>query len=416
MKVLVVSYLLDPRLGGGAATTALRLCRGLARQGIEVVAVTTHDQSSLSITMQDGIKIYGFRPRNLYWVAEKNRQSLAKKVLWQLIDTWNPHVYRYLREVIRREAPDVVHVNKLRGLSPAVWAAAAAEGCRPIVQSCHDYEIISPEGSLESRVGRWALARHWSLRPYQALRARWSNMVDLVTAPSRYTLQTITDLGFFSGSRRLVVPNSHGFSREDLARLAQDRNGGQMGSTEFNLLYLGRLESLKGIDVLCEAFAGIAAELPCVQLDVAGNGSREAILRETYAGIPQIRFHGHVSGPAKDRLIADANMLVMPSVVREVFGISIVEAYAYGKPVIASRVGGMPELVREGETGLLVEPGNVVGLQQAIRQMAADPRRAEVMSPACREAAQQYTLEAVTDAYLEAYMADGHGANVLKGI
>lgn len=408
MKVLVVSYLLDPRLGGGAATTALHLCQGLVRRGIEVVAITTHDEPESRVAHQDGMKLYSFRPKNLYWVAEKSRQPLARKVIWQLIDTWNPHVYNYVRQIIRREAPDVVHVNKLRGLSPSVWAAAAAENGRPIVQSCHDYEIISPEGSLESTVGRWALARHWSVRPYQALRSRWSEKVDVVTSPSRFTLQTITDLGFFKRSRQLVVPNSHGFTLEELRRLAPARNEAQRPAGRLNILYLGRLESIKGIDILCEAYAAIAPELPHTRLDIAGSGSREASLRESYGGLAQFRFHGHVAGPAKEKLITEADVLVMPSIWQEVFGISIIEAYAYGKPVIASRIGGMPELVREGQTGLLVEPGHVTALQDAIRHLAATPDLAQAMSPACREAARAYTLEAVIEAYLDAYGRTGN--------
>jgi glycosyltransferase involved in cell wall biosynthesis len=102
-------------------------------------------------------------------------------------------------------------------------------------------------------------------------------------------------------------------------------------------------------------------------------------------------------------LIARSDVLVMPSVWQEVFGISIIEAYAYGKPVIASCIGGIPELVREGETGLLVEPGNIKALQEAIRYMATTSGLAQAMSPACRKAARAYTLEAVTAAYLDAY-------------
>lgn len=405
MKVLIASYLLDPRRGGGAVTAAVRVCRSLVERGVEVIAVTTHDEARPTVTTEDGLKIYRFRPGNLYWVANKDHQPTAKKVAWQLIDLWNPHVYRTVREIIRQEKPDVVHVHKLRGLSPAVWSAAAKEGCRPIVQTCHDYELASPEGSLESRVGQMALARHWSLRPYQVLRARMSEQVDVVTAPSCYTLNTLIQLGFFGRSRRYVVPNSHGLSRAELGGLDASQWSAPETPGRLNLLYLGRLETIKGIDILCAAFAGIAGAYPQARLNVAGSGAREAALREQYSELPTMHFHGHVTGTAKEKLIAAADVLVMPSVVREVFGISIVEAYAYGKPVIASRIGGMPELVREGETGLLVEPGDVAGLQNAIQRLVEETGLASSMAPSCRRAAQAYTTEVVTDGYLAAYGA-----------
>jgi glycosyltransferase involved in cell wall biosynthesis len=403
MKVLVVSYLLDPQRGGGAATAALRLCQGLVERGVEVVALTTHDEPQPRTATQDGIRIHAFRPRNLYWVADKSRQPWPKKVVWQLIDIWNPQVYRYLRAIIERERPDVVHVHKMRGLSPAVWSAAAAEQCAPIVQTCHDYEAVSPEGLLDSAVGRMALERHPALRPYQAARARASRAVHVVTAPSRFTLDTVTGLGFFDRARPVVVPNSHGFRAAELAGLADA--AGRPGDDTFRYLYLGRLETVKGIDVLLRAFAAIAAAVPHVRLDVAGDGSRGDALRATYGGLPQVRFHGHVAGEEKRRLIAAADALVMPSIVREVFGISIAEAYAFGKPVIAARIGGMPELVRAGQTGLLVEPGDEAGLQEALGALAADRARTRAMAPACAAAARAYTLEAVTEQYLNAYEA-----------
>ena len=401
MKVLVVSYLLDPQRGGGAATAALRLCQGLAERGVEVVAVTSHDERQPRTVTQDGIRTHAFRPRNLYWVADKSRQPWPKKVVWQLIDTWNPQVYRHLRAIIQRERPDVVHVHKMRGLSPAVWSAAAAEQCVPIVHTCHDYEVVSPEGLLDSTVGRMALARHPVLRPYQAARAWWSRAVHVITAPSRFTLDTVTGLGFFDRARPLVVPNSHGFRAAELASLTHTVS--EPPGDTFNYLYLGRLETVKGIDVLLRAFAAIAAAAPHVRLDVAGDGSRGDALRAAYGGLSQVRFHGHVAGDEKRRLIAAADALVMPSIVREVFGISIAEAYAFGKPVIAARIGGMPELVRPGQTGLLVEPGDEAGLQEALCALAADRDRARAMAPACAAAARAYTLEAVTDSYLSAY-------------
>jgi glycosyltransferase involved in cell wall biosynthesis len=118
-----------------------------------------------------------------------------------------------------------------------------------------------------------------------------------------------------------------------------------------------------------------------------------------------VRFHGHLAGTAKEQLIAQADVLVMPSIVREVFGLSIVEAYAFGKPVLAARIGGMPELVRPGHTGLLVEPADVAGLRQALCDLAGAPQRARAMAPACLAEARAYTLEAVTDGYLSAYDA-----------
>ncbi len=173
----------------------------------------------------------------------------------------------------------------------------------------------------------------------------------------------------------------------------------------FRFLYLGRVESAKGIDVLLRAFAQVAAAVPHARLDVAGSGTRIDALRQAYSALPQVQFHGHVTGPAKAELITQADVLVMPSIVREVFGNSIIEAFAFGKPVLATRIGGMPELVHPGQTGLLVEPDDVDGLAQALCELAAAPEHVRDMAPACAAAAYDYTLETVTDRYLQAYEA-----------
>lgn len=404
MKVLLVSFLLDPRLGGGAATSATRLAHGLAQQGVEVVAVTTHGEAEPHVAVEDGIKIHSFRPRNLYWVEDKDGQPLWKKVIWQTIDTWNPSTYRYLRRVIDSEQPDVVHIHKLRGLSPSVWAAAA-ESYRLIVQTCRDYELISPEGTLNSRVGQLALRRHWSMRPYQALRRHWSHQVDVATAPSRFTLETVAGMGFFGRAQKIVVPNTHGLTTGELDALATRASQRLPTTSDLRLLYLGRLETEKGIEIICQAFAGLADELPNLSLDVAGSGMREATMRAAYADVPRLRFHGYLGGEEKENLITQADILVMPSIYQEIFGNSIIEAYAHGKPVIASRIGGMPELVEEGMTGLLVEPNDVESLQQAIRRLNDEPGTTARMNAACRQQARCYTIEAISAAYLAAYEA-----------
>jgi glycosyltransferase involved in cell wall biosynthesis len=402
MKVLIVSYLLDPRLGGGAATSAMRLCRGLTQQGIEVIALTTHNAPSPRVVTEHGVKTYYMRPRNLYWVAEKDDKPLWKKAIWQLIDTWNPHTYRYAREVIKQERPDVVHVQKLRGLSPSIWAAAKAENCRLLVQTCRDYELVSPEGTLESNVGQLALHKHWALRPYQNLRSRWSNQVDVVTAPSQFTLNTVTNLGFFSRSKQLVIANTHGLSEDELRRMVCDGNSITL-QDEISFLFLGRLESTKGADLLCQAFAGIAGELPKARLEIAGKGSMEAELRILYGDMPQIYFRGYVAGQQKEKLLAKSIVMIIPSTSREVFGNSIIEAYTFGKPVIAARIGGIPELVHENETGFLIEPHNVESLQQIIRYIYSNPSKAIEMSRTCYEAARSYSLEAITTEHITTY-------------
>lgn len=412
MKVALFSYVFDEQSGGGAVRSARTLAHGLAARGDTVVVVATHREPRMGVMHEEGVTVYSFLPWNLYWVGDKDAQPAWKKIPWQLIDVWSPHAYQVARGILRRERPDIVHVNKLRGLSPSVWAAARAEGI-PVVHTCRDYELFSPEGTLESRVGAWAEKGAWFMRPYAILRARFSRVVAAAAAPSRYTLDAHLKRGFFPRAVSRVIPNSHGMTLAQLTLLRGEAR--QPGGDETRLLYLGRLETAKGVDLLCAAFAERAARYPNLRLDVAGWGTLEPALRRQYGGHPQIAFHGPVFGEDKARLLAGCDAVAVPSVWPEVFGNVVAEAYAYGKPVIAADSGGLPELVAEGETGWLVPPGDAVALGDAMERLSMDPSGARRMGAACFDAAQRYAVESVVAEYVSLYhqvIGNRRGADV----
>lgn len=404
MKVLLVATQVDDE-GGGAAAAVRQLGLGLQRLGVEVVVLGTHRQEAPTVTERDGIRHYRVRPRNLYWIGDKDTKPAYQRAIFQTIDLWNPHVNHVLRNIIAQERPDVIHTHKLRGLSPSVWDAARA--ARPearLVHSCHDHELISPEGTLTGRLGEMAVRGSGWLWPYQALRRAQSRLVDVVTAPSRLTLERHTALGYFPRAQNCVVANSHGLSLvelDTLALAAARQPARAAGATR--LLYLGRLDRIKGSDILCAAFEQAVAARPALRLDVAGSGVLLESLRRQYAHLPQLVFHGQVQGEQKRALLAAADALIVPTVGQEVFGIVIVEAFAHGKPVIATATGGIPELVREDETGFLIAPGRVDALVDRLIWANDNAARLRAMGPACFAAAPAYTLEAVAAAYLAAY-------------
>lgn len=407
MKVLLVATQTDHE-GGGAATAARQLALGLRRLGVDVVLVGTHRQGGLTMAERDGIRHYSFRPQNLYWIGDKDTKPAYMRAVFQTVDLWNPHVYRVLRSIIAREQPDIVHTQKLRGLSPSVWAAAEASGVAGLrlAHTCHDHELISPEGTLAGRLGELALRGSRWLWPYQALRRAQSRRVDIVTAPSHVTLDRHITLGFFPQAQAQVVPNSHGLSQAELDALwlqVRDKKTGDPTSTR--LLYLGRLDSIKGVEVLCAAFERAVALRPGLRLDVAGTGVLLEPLRAQYRQLPEIVFHGQVEGARKSNLLATADALVVPTVGQEAFGIVVVEAFAHGTPVLASDIGGIPELVREGETGFLVEPGNVDLLAEKLVWASDHAATLRSLRPLCRAAAHVYTLEMVAAAHQAAYEA-----------
>ena len=401
MRILLISSLYGVT-GGGAGLTVSYLAHGLAAAGNQVAVLTLGESSRYTEMEEQGIHFYRLRTANIYPFERKNTEPLWKRIIWQFVDMYNFLNVKTLRKILIRESPEIIHIHKMRGFSGSVWAVAAKLMPGRVIQTCHDYESMSPEGLLQGSIGRMALEKKWPLRGYQLLRARFSAGVSIVTAPSRFTLQRIRDSGLFPLAQGQVIANTHGWSHEELPSFGDPDAAPSSQGVRF--LFLGRLEREKGVRELCEAFLQAFNSHPHMELDVAGWGTLESELRDIYGSHPSIHFLGMVQGKSKMDALRNATVVIIPSLVDEVFGLVTVEAYAFGKPVIASDVGGLPELVRHGETGWLVEPGDIRSLVDRILSVATmDPSELEKMSKTCKDFSYQFSMERVLAEYFGLY-------------
>ena len=194
------------------------------------------------------------------------------------------------------------------------------------------------------------------------------------------------------------LAETEGFAEEDFEivhyGISADGDATAYEGSEPRLLCIGRLIPIKGHLVLLRALAQARARVPGVALDVAGRGPLEPALK-AYArelGVEEaVRFLGFVS-PVR-RAIEDAAVVVVPS-LGEGFGMVALEAMERARPVIASAVGGLPEIVASGETGLVVPSADADALADAIVELAGDLRRAAEMGAAGRmRALSEFTPE-----------------------
>jgi glycosyltransferase involved in cell wall biosynthesis len=388
--------------GGGAGLTAYYLAQGLKETGWHVSVVTLSGDQLYSLTDEDGINVYRIRPLNLYTLEEKDNHPRWQKILWQIWDIYNIDSAKGMGRVLKEISPDIIHIHKMRGFSGSVWSVAARKYPGRVIQTCHDYESMSPDGLLRGSIGRLALERKWPLRAYQLIRARLSAGVSKLVAPSRFTLDRITDSGLFPNAHASVVPNSHGWSSEQLQAFHKQESS--LLTDKFRFLFLGRLEHEKGILTLCEAFLKAYESNPGIELNIAGWGSLETQLLKSYEQYPCIKILGILQGKSKEEALVNTSVVVIPSLVEEVFGLVTVEAFAFGKPVIASQVGGLPELVHVHETGWLVPPGDVDALAEQMLFVAKlDPAVLKKMSLNCKEYSNQFAVERVVREYLNLY-------------
>jgi glycosyltransferase involved in cell wall biosynthesis len=172
------------------------------------------------------------------------------------------------------------------------------------------------------------------------------------------------------------------------------------------LALVGRLIPIKGHEVLLEALARVRDALPGVTVELAGDGPLEPELRATVARLglgEAVAWLGRVAPPTP--VYERAEIVVVPS-FGEGFGMVALEAMERGRAVIASDVGGLPEIVAAGETGLIVPPGDVSALAAAIVELAGDPARAAALGAAGRERAlAEFSQERCTERVEELYLA-----------
>ncbi|MGH9194242.1 MAG: glycosyltransferase family 4 protein [Acidimicrobiia bacterium] len=200
---------------------------------------------------------------------------------------------------------------------------------------------------------------------------------DVVRAVSQYTLD-LASPHMNEKTPRVVFP---AFTDVELFLTAQESF-----PERSRLLYAGVLTPLKGVDVLIEAMQELLGRNNEIEMAVAGRGPHEAALRKQVAQLgltANVTFLGFLNHEMLQQEISKAVCLVLPS-LSEGFPLIIIEAMACGRPVVASRVGGIPELVKEGVTGLLAVPGDSHDLAEKIKMLVDDRGAASEMGRAAR--------------------------------
>jgi len=303
--------------------------------------------------------------------------------------------------------PDIVHAHNLYpSFSPSVFAACKRFGV-PVVMSCHNLRLICPigvcyaHGTVCERCAKWSeclcVLRNcrgdWAESLAYAVRAATARIlhlvrdtVDLLLVPSRFLKQKLVDAGWCP-ERIVVLPNTV---------LAQNRRPSS-GSGSY-AAFVGRLSPEKGVDLLLRA----AASLPSVPIRLAGVGPLARARGEDLP--PNIKFVGWLDGERLADFYANARFVVVPSECFETFGLAAAEAMSYGVPVIASRIGALPEVVDDNVCGFLCEPGNVKDLAHKIDMLWRNPSLCSQMGQAGRQKViGQYSGEAYLNSLIAAY-------------
>lgn len=305
---------------------------------------------------------------------------------------WSTSSRRGIEHVLREFQPDLVHCHNIyHQLSPSILEPMRRAGV-PCVMTLHDYKLACPSYQLldhgelcqacvttspmtaakrrckDGSLGASALLAIESTL-HRAIRAY--SPVDVFVSPSRFLADVMTRAGVFPERMRVV---NH-FVDVDSTPVKEQPGG--------PFVFAGRLSHEKGIDVLIDA---VALAGPGVELDIAGDGPVRAELEAQAARLApgRIRFHGRLAKPELQQLVRRATAGVVPSRWHENQPMTVLEAFGAAVPIIATDLGGLPELVRDGVDGLVVPAEQAQALADAMDRMAADPAWAFGLGQAAR--------------------------------
>ncbi|MDO8463545.1 MAG: glycosyltransferase [bacterium] len=391
MRIVLVNKFWFPK--GGSERYTFLLKDLLERNGHEVIPFAMEDERNWPTAWSEH-----FMPHVDFWEAEDAlpNQTGALEKLSRVL--WSKDAAKRFGALLDAAKPDIVHLqNFAHQISPSILPECTKRGI-PTVWTLHDYKAMCPNYRMYTKGSpceRCQGGKYWNAVRFNCMGSLgasaavalemtlhhtvldvYGKHLSAVVAPSRFMAEQLDAWGW--EGRAEVIPNfvipetdSEGWSPGDRGAV----------------LFLGRLTEEKGI----EDFIDAAARLPGVPFVVIGDGPLGTSVKTRAAQIQNLRWLGQLERHEVATELARATLLCVPSRWYENAPYSILEAMAAGVPVIAANIGGLPELVRDGETGVLVPPRDPATLAKTIAKVYGDPMtRAAYRTAALRVISEDY--------------------------
>lgn len=410
MKILILSDDFPPRGMGGAASVAAHVALAMKRKGHKVVVINSvRNRKDEGEYMYEGIKVYAFA--SSYHPRWRAYRSLL-----------NPSAYSFVERILKQEKPDVVHAHNIHQyISYHALKQAKKSGAR-VILTVHDCmlfhygkftEFIDPKdtsvrSSYVYKVG-WATLlrtfRFW-YNPFRNIFIRlYLKYVDSICAVSHELKKALEANGI---PHVQVVHNAL-----DITQWVSLRGNPEVWVNENKLdgylrvIFVGALTPEKGSQQLCDALKNLVNSTRLkVALIIVGrkNGYVSSIVTELEDAGIKVVCTGWIDHVELPKIYASADLAVFPSICFDTFGMVALEAMASKKPVLATCFGGAREVVKDGETGYIINPYDVHGFSQKMVEILTDPLRKVALSDAgYKRAIELFDIHIQTDAYESIY-------------
>jgi glycosyltransferase involved in cell wall biosynthesis len=403
MRVLMLSQFYPPVIGGEEQHVQ-SLSIELASRGHDVTVATIQHSGQAKFEIDHGVRVYRIRSlvQRVPCLFSDNRRQHSPPFP-------DPEATLELRHIISRERPQIVHAHNWLGRS--FLPLKAWSGARLVV-TLHNYNLVCAKVDLmhhEAPCNGPSItkclgcsAQHYGfLQGMPIVLSNWmmgwiqQSAVDMFLAVS----QAVAASNGLVGSRLpfRVIPN---FIADDSSVSQGDSDPYVVQlPTEDYLLFVGALGRIKGVEVLLDAYAGLTNAPPLVLI---GYQTPDWQLRAL--DCPHNVF---ILKDWPHEAIMEAwhrcSIALIPSLWTEPFGIVALEAMSMGKPIVASHVGGLTDIIIDGETGFLVPPGNSQALQEAIQRLLDDPKQRKCMGDRAKQRVMEFQAKSVVPRIEQVY-------------
>ncbi|MGC9083177.1 MAG: glycosyltransferase family 4 protein [Anaerolineae bacterium] len=379
MRLLYIVHQYLPDRVGGTELYTCWLTGEMARQGHQVAVFYRRGkgESALSHRTDGTVQVWGAQVHS----NSPTRRFLATFGEASLRQAWE--------QVLREWNPDLVHIQHLMGLPVSLMRAFQHQRI-PYVVTLWDYWWLCPNAQLLTNYSHEVCEgpRYWNCAHCVLVRAGFSRLwpaipflAGLVAWRNRLLKRVLSD------ARALIAPTefvrhwyaAHGVPKEKIVVLPPGLEDSTISpqsprstGSVVRFAYIGGLSWQKGIHVLVEAFSGVQGE---AELWIAGDESFDPayVSRLKALATPNVRFLGRLDREGVWHALAQVDVVVVPSLWYETFSFLISEAFAAGRPVLASRLGALADRVRDGVDGLLLPPGDVHAWRAAMQRLIDEP-------------------------------------------
>lgn len=380
-------------VGGGADKVYFEIMRLLEKHGHEVIPFSMKDLKNYNSAYKE------------YFVNEidysKIKPSLENlKTAFKMIYSFEAG--KKISALIRKTELEIAHLHNIYGrLTPSIIYSLKKHNI-PVVMTLHDYKLMCPSYHMTYRNKpcescKWKkyykaiinkchknsfLASFvYALETYiYTFLKTYIKYIDILIAPSKFMMDKLIEYGF-PEDKIEYIPNFINIDVDYSLSFDGDY-----------ILYSGKLIEVKGLFTLLKA----VKEIKKYQLYIAGDGELRSNLEDYVKmnNLSNVKFLGHLGPEEMCKILKEASFVVLPSECYENAPLAVLEAFAYGKPVIGANIGGIPEMVIDGQTGLLFESGNYEDLKDKINYLLNNPSKiVEMGKNAQKKVKEEYNEE-----------------------